>query len=262
MTTGDQVPIDQHNIEIEHNRRAWHRKPVLRRAYREFHQRIAAHIDATVPGKIVELGSGIGNMRDVIPSCVRTDLFANPWIDQVENAYQLSFAAGEVSHLILFDVFHHLAHPRTALDECRRVLAPRGRVIIFDPYVSATGRIVYGPLHHEPIGNDQPIVANAPASFDRQHHAYYAAQGNATRVFWKNAAPEILDGWEVIARERIGAWAYALSGGYSKPQLYPAALYPVLSMFDRVAELMPQLLALRALIVLRRRDAEAQRHSQ
>lgn len=244
-------PIDQHNIEIEQNRQAWQRKPVLQLAYRDFHRRIAEHVDPAIPGKIVELGSGIGNIRDVIPNCVRTDLFANPWIDQVENAYRLTFADGAVSHLILFDVFHHLEHPRTALRECRRVLAPRGRVIIFDPYVSLTGRIVYGPLHHEPIGDDRPIVANAPPSFDPQQHSYYAAQGNATRVFWKAHAPEILDGWEVIARERVGAWAYALTGGYSKPQLYPTALYPVMRGLDKVAELVPQLMALRALVVLR-----------
>ena len=33
---------DQHNIEIERNLQSWNRKPVLRRAYREFHERIAA----------------------------------------------------------------------------------------------------------------------------------------------------------------------------------------------------------------------------
>ena len=257
MSRPGAVPIDQHNIEIERNAQAWRRKPVLQRAYRDFHRRIAAHIDPSVTGRIVELGSGIGNIRDVIPACVRTDLFANPWIDQVENAYQLTFGDGEVSHLILFDVFHHLQHPRTALRECRRVLAGRGRVIIFDPYVSLTGRLVYGPLHHEPIGSDRPIVADAPAVFDPHRHDYYAAQGNATRVFWKGHAPEILEGWEVVARERLGAWAYALTGGYSKPQLYPAALYPLVSGVDRVAEMMPQLFALRALIVLRPISARA-----
>ncbi len=223
-----------------------------RRAYRDFHRRIAAHIDPSIAGKIVELDSGIGNIRDVIPACLRTDLFANPWIDQVENAYQLTFRDGEVSHLILFDVFHHLQYPRTALRECRRVLGQGGRVIIFGPYVSLTGRLVYGPLHHEPIGNDRPIAADVPAAFDPHRHDYYADQGNATRVFWNGHAPEILDGWEVIARERLGAWAYALTGGYSKPQLYPAALYPLMSGIDTVAEMLPQLFALRALIVYAR----------
>ena len=167
---------------------------------------------------------------------MRTDLFPNPWIDQVENAYTLTFGDGEVSHLILFDVFHHLEHPGTALRECRRVAAPRGRLIIFDPYVSLTGRIVYGPLHHEPIGDDRADRARRAGAFDPHRHDYYAAQGNTTRVFWKGDAPEILDGWEVIARERIGAWASTLTGGYSKPQLYPTALYPVMRGLDKVAE--------------------------
>lgn len=248
------VPLDQHNVEIERNLRAWNNKPVLRRAYREFHERIAAHIDRSLTGKIVELGSGIGNIRDVIPGCLRTDLFANPWIDRVENIYSLSFAGGECSHLILFDVFHHLRHPRTALQECRRVLQSGGRVILFEPYISVAGRLVYGPLHHEPIAFNDPIDPDAPPGFAPSRDPYYAAQGNATRVFWNLEHPEILNGWEVIARERIGAWPYALTGGYSKPQLYPAMLYGVVAAFDRMLDLAPSLSALRTLVVLRKRE--------
>ena len=249
---GSGIRIDQHNVEIERNLQSWNRKPVLRRAYREFHERIAAHIDPSISGKIVEIGSGIGNIRDVIPGCLRTDLFPNPWIDQVENVYALSFKNGECSHLILFDVFHHLRYPRTALLECRRVLAPRGRVILFEPYVSLAGRVVYGPLHHEPIGFGDPIATDAPPEFEPERDTYYAAQGNATRVFWKNQHREILEGWEMIARLRIGAWPYALTGGYSRPQLYPEAMYGVVSALDRALELIPGLTALRTLVVLKK----------
>ncbi len=248
------VPIGQHNIEIERNLESWNRKPVLRRAYRDFHRRIAAHIDRRLPGRIVELGSGIGNIRDVIPGVVRTDLFPNPWIDQVENVYRLTFAGGELSHLIMFDVFHHLRYPRTALRECRRVLRPDGRLIIFDPYVSVAGRLVYGPLHHEPIGFGDAIVPDAPPAFSPDADDYYAAQGNATRVFWYGEHPEILEGWEVIARERIGGWPYALTGGYSKPQLYPGFMYGAMALLDQAISTVPSLTALRALMVLRRRD--------
>lgn len=250
MTAGAPVPIDQHNVEIAQNLASWNRKPLLRQVYRDFHRRIAAHIDPTLTGRIVELGSGIGNIQEVIPGCLRTDLFPNPWIDQVENAYQLTFADGEVSHLILFDVFHHLQYPRTALTEGARVLQPGGRVIVFDPYVSLAGRLVYGPLHHEPIGWNDRITPDAPAGFDPNRHSYYAAQGNATRLFWRSELPSWLDGWEVVARERIGAWPYALSGGYSKPQLYPTALYPLLKTLDALA--VPSLMALRALVVLKK----------
>ena len=51
------------------------------------------------------------------------DLFSNPWLDRRENCYAMNFADGSVSHLILFDVWHHLRYPGTALREFHRVLA-------------------------------------------------------------------------------------------------------------------------------------------
>src|SRR6185369_16049896 len=102
------MDIDRHQQEILLNQSFWQKKPILQAIYREFHRLIAARLSGLDRPLIVELGSGIGNIKDVIPACLRTDLFPNPWIDQVENAYALSFADGTVSDLILFDVFHHL----------------------------------------------------------------------------------------------------------------------------------------------------------
>src|SRR6185312_8847314 len=100
-------PIEQHDVEIQRNRRAWDRKPVLRNIYHEFYRQIAARLDPNIPGPVVELGSGMGRIKDIIPHCVTTDLFPNPWLDGQENCYALSFSDGSVSHLILFDVWHH-----------------------------------------------------------------------------------------------------------------------------------------------------------
>ena len=57
----------------------------------------------------MELGSGIGNIKSVIDSAICTDIFDNPWIDQVENAYRLSFLDNEVSNIILFDKQKYMA---------------------------------------------------------------------------------------------------------------------------------------------------------
>jgi hypothetical protein len=54
-----------------------------------------------------------------------------------------------------------------------------------------------------------------------------------------------------LRESAYGAWAYALTGGYSKPQLYPTSFYPVMKGVDRLAELVPDLTSLRALVVLR-----------
>ena len=72
-------------------------------------------------------------------------------------------------HLILFDVWHHLEHPANALAEFRRVLVPKGRVILLEPAMSLVARLVYGRCHHEPLGfdtllSDRLTDLNAPTA--------------------------------------------------------------------------------------------------
>jgi SAM-dependent methyltransferase len=242
--------VHQHQEEILLNQAYWQKKPLLRVIYREFHRLIAAQLSGLDDPFVVELGSGIGNIKEVIPHCLRTDLFPNPWLDQVENAYRLSFADESVSDLILFDVFHHLRYPGTALREFARVLKPNGRVLVFDPCISALGALVFGPLHHEPIAYRDAIVWDAPAGWDAAQTDYYAAQGNATRVFFGREGSGLPNGWKIVHRQRFSAIAYIASGGYSKPQLYPDGFYPLLRGLEKGFDLAPTLFATRLLVVL------------
>jgi hypothetical protein len=111
--TREQVnkPVEQHLIEMRLNRDSWGRKAPLRAIYQGFYRLIKEHLRSHTCAETVELGSGIGAIKEVIPECVTTDIFPNPWLDRVENAYALNFADASVGNLILFDVFHHLEFP-------------------------------------------------------------------------------------------------------------------------------------------------------
>ena len=150
------APLGQHQTEIQRNLAAWQNKPLLQKIYAGFYQRILALMDTRAPGCIVEIGSGIGNLKAHLPQALATDLFANPWLDLVCDGYELPFRSGSVSHLILFDVFHHLRAPNAFLREARRVLTPAGRVILFEPFISWTSFPVYGLCHHEPVAWNTP----------------------------------------------------------------------------------------------------------
>lgn len=245
--------IERHRQELERNRAALQRKPALAAAYRDFHRLIAAQVAPQAGGVIVELGSGGADIRAALPDCVRTDLFPGPGIDRVENAYALSFADASVGSLILFDVFHHLRHPGTALAEFRRVLRPGGRVILFEPCLSLLGWLVYGAIHPEPVARFAPITWRAPPGWTPEHADYYAAQGNATRIFLRGEFREELSGWTVRACRRLSALGYVASGGYSGPQLYPPQLYPLVRTLERACDLLPALFATRLLVTLERR---------
>ncbi len=252
MNAGEPLPVVQHDVEIHSNRQAWDKKPLLQAVYRRFHGLISSKIDRSVPGVILELGSGMGSIKEVIPDCVTTDLFPNPWLDRQENAYRLSFADGAVSNLILFDVWHHLRYPGTALAEFRRVLAPGGRVIIFDPAMSWTGRLVYGLFHHEPLGMRLPLTWEAPGGFRPEDADYFAAQGSATRIFWLREEPARLAAWEVAAVSPFPSFEYFATGGFSGPQLGGGLLFKFWRALDRGLARWPNLFAARLLIVLKR----------
>jgi hypothetical protein len=248
------ITLDQHNIEIFENRELWEKKPLLRKVYSEFYRAIASHVDTAHPGLTVELGSGMGNIKQHLPQCITTDIFPNPWLDRVESAYHLSFDEGEVGHLILFDVWHHLRYPGTALKEFARVLAPKGRIIIFEPAMGLIGRFVFGHFHHEPLGLKDEIEFNAPDDFSKLEHTYYAAQGNASRVFGSGAFNDKFRPWRITEIKYFLGLAYIASGGFRGPQLYPEKVWPFVNMIDSALSRFPGL-ASRMLVVLERDES-------
>jgi SAM-dependent methyltransferase len=242
--------IELHNVEIQQNRLRWQKKPVLREAYGQFYSEIASRLDARMPGQTVELGSGIGVAKNYIPGCITTDLFANPWVDRVENAYAMTFPDQSIRNLILFDVWHHLEYPGSALREFSRVLVRGGRAILFEPAMSALGRIVYGWFHREPTGLRDDIIGLCPVGIEPSQLGYYAAQGNCWRLFRLQIMPDMLAGWEIREIAYFPALAYVLSGGFSGPQLLPTALLNFMLKHARQSHFFPQLLATRMLVVL------------
>ena len=242
-------PLDQHQIEIERNRAAWQRKPLLQEIYRSFYARILRQVDRTIPGRVVEIGSGIGNLKAHLPGAICTDLFPNPWLDLTCDGYELPFRDGTLSNLILFDVFHHLVRPAAFLSEARRVLAPRGRLIFFEPFISVASRPVYGLLHHEAVAFGQTIDLSPVAPLARD---YYAAQGNATRLFFRGENPGWHAGWKKLHAEAMSSFGYLLSGGYSKPAFYPQAALPLVQRLDALLSCWPSVFGARCLVTLER----------
>jgi len=240
------APLSQHQTEIERNLAAWKSKPLLQEIYAGFYQRIMALIDVSIPGRIVELGSGIGNLKTYLPQVITTDLFPNPWLDMVCDAYKLPFPDASLSHLVLFDVFHHLQAPNAFLREAQRALAPGGRVILFEPYISWLSFPVYGLFHHEPVAWRNSIDrSSSPPAND-----YYAAQGNATRLFFKKEIHGWPTGWTIFHKEAFSCFHYLFSGGYSKRAIYPRRSLKTLRRMDQRLSNWPRIFGGRCLIGL------------
>ncbi len=252
----DPLDIERHNAEIHDNLARWQRKPVLRRAYGALYRAVASRLQGLPEGLVVECGSGIGNLKQVIPHCITTDLFPNPWLDRTENVYALSFPDASVAGLVLFDVLHHLEFPGTALREIARVLVPAGRLVVLEPAMGLLGRFVLGLFHHEPLGLDREIEWEAPPGWSPSRARYHAAQGNAWRIFRGGDLGARLAPLEVREVTCSAALPWLLSGGFRGPQLYPGFLFPALERLDLLASRFPRLFATRMWVVLEKGTAD------
>jgi SAM-dependent methyltransferase len=237
--------LSQHLSEIEANLAVWSRKPLLRKVYSDLYVKLTKRLNNVDAGVIVELGSGIGHLKSYIPTAFTSDIFRHDWIDISCSAYDLPFRDASVTNLVLFDVFHHLEHPFAFMKEAERVLIKNGTIVLVDPYMSLLTLPIYGLLHHE------PVALRGIISMDNQKpqtENYYAAQGNATRVFFNRDEIKLSSAWYVESAEAFACFSYLLSGGFSRRSFYPSSFFSVMKWLDSRLSRWPKIFAGRCVV--------------
>lgn len=247
MTTSKESAADTQAI-LDHQYSAWKARPLLRRLYQGWFDEMVASL-SDVSGPTVEIGCGIGTFKEWHPAAVATDVVLTRWTDQVLDAEKLPFRNGSVANVVMVDVLHHISRPTVFLAEASRVLRPGGRLIALEPYCSPVSRALYSAFHHEntdmnvdPLAHEGLMTSNP---FDSN-------QAIPTLLFWRELGRfrSRFPGLIVVRRERLGVFAYPLSGGFSRRPLVPSALSGAAVAAERFLRPLARMLAFRCLIVL------------
>jgi SAM-dependent methyltransferase len=244
--------INHKNLD-EKNRKVYKKKQVIRQIYKDYYALILSQIMDDERHPILEIGSGGGNIKEVIPQCVTSDQFKDDKIDLIENIYNLSFKNESVSNIVFLDVFHHLEFPALALKEINRVLIKNGRIIMIEPGMGVIPKIIYKIFHVEPLGlkkkiNWVEIPNSIPGSND-----YFAAQSVPWRAFVKKEI-DLNDKFKIKLIKPFSDFSYLCSGGYSYPSFYPFFLYRFMKKIDSIlSSISLKIFSARMLVVLEKK---------
>ena len=144
------IPIDTPKRTLVHKEIILS-KPFLKNLYQEWYGTFIIELSKLPPGKVVELGSGGGFLKELIPTIISTDILPLPTNDITFSALNMPFADGSISGLFMVDTFHHLPDAQLFLSEANRVLKENGKLIMIEPANSLWGRFIYSHFHHEPF---------------------------------------------------------------------------------------------------------------
>jgi SAM-dependent methyltransferase len=234
---------------LREQEQAWEERPLVRRLYNEWYWALVERL-SDVDGVSVELGSGIGRLREVAGTrVVLTDVEQTPWSDEAVDALDLPYAAESLANIVMLDVFHHLSDPARFLDEVERALASGGRLLLIEPYCSPVSTPLYRGFHQERTDTSADPFAPDP---EIAQAAFDSNQALPTLVFFRRVA-ELHRRWpalRLVERRRFAFLLYPLSGGFTRRPLLPSPLYPAVRLLERALRPLAPVLAFRCLVVL------------
>ena len=242
--------LDDPSVTLLHSR-ILQRKGFLRRLYTDFYRDISDRLPERESRVVVELGSGGGFIKEIIPEAITSDVLELPHIDKVFSACEMPFEDGSVDAIVMIDVLHHIGEPCRFFDQAVRCLRNGGKIVMIEPANTLWSRFIYGKFHHELFdpqagwGHDQP----GPLS---------GGNGALPWIIFCRDRGRFVKEYKQLSVKSIKLHtplAYLLSGGFTLRQLVPSFCYRLVRGLEYVLSPMNRWLAMFATIELLKRNS-------
>jgi SAM-dependent methyltransferase len=223
--------LDDPSIYLLHER-IIRDKLFLKRLYEDFYRHFKNFLPLDIAARnIVELGSGGGFIKDVIPYVLTSDISNAAAADISFSATQMPFKDNSIDAFLLLNVFHHAQEPLDWLNEMSRCLRSKGKIIMIEPSNTPWRRFIDKNFHHEKfdISAEWEIEGSGPLT---------AANGalpwiifSRDRVLFERRLPSL----KIRSIELHTNFRYIVSGGLTYRQLLPSFMYSIIKALEGLA---------------------------
>lgn len=207
-------------------------KKFLNKLYNDFYNIFKKECSDTPEGLKVEVGSGGGFLKEIIPDVITSDVVDIPNVDKVFSAEKMPFEDNSVSIFFLLNTLHHIPNCNNFFRECERCLIQNGKIVMIEPSNTLFSRFIYRYFHHEP--------------FDEKARNWKLKSNNKRMSLSNQALPYIIfirdiylleSKFKKLKLESIvihTPFRYILSGGVSIRQLMPTWSYSFFKFLDKL----------------------------
>jgi len=199
------------------------KKRFLRKLYADVYRRFRRAVPQPEGKVLVELGSGGGFIKEIIPNCLTSDVLNVAGIDKVFSAMDMPFEDSSVDSFFMFDVLHHIVEPKRFFSEADRCLRPGGRIVMIEPANTPWARFIYRNFHHERFDPQGNWGLDKVGPLSQANGALPWIVFIRDRIIFEREYPRL----KIVSLRNHTPLRYLLSGGFTLRQLVPEGLYPV-----------------------------------
>jgi len=178
--------------------------------------------------KMVEIGSGGGFIKEIIPSAITSDVLKLPNVDRHFSALKMPFNKDSLDVVFAIDVLHHLSDLEKFFKEIDRCLKVGGRLIAIEPANTVWSSFIYKNFHHEDFNPKTGWTFNSTGPLSCANMALPWAVFVRDRKIFKQRFPQLI----IKNIEYHTPLIYLLSGGFATKQFVPNYFLPLVNLTE------------------------------
>ncbi len=235
--------LDDPKRSLEH-RKILMEKKSLKELYQEWYEIFKQYIQEN--SLYLELGSGGGFIKNVIPRVITSDINRIPGVDQYFSASNMPFENNSVSGIFMIDALHHFPEVEKFFHEAQRILKNGGKIVAIEPWNTSWSKFIYKRFHHElfDLNRDWSFPTNGPLSGSNMALPY---------IIFCRDLNRFQEGFPKLKLKRLDLhtpFTYLLTGGFSRKAFLPDFMIRIVRFFEKQTPLLKNNLAMFATIIV------------